>query len=148
MPLKATFTPQQLNLLIQCAELNLKYTEGLAEHFDFSSANPAPASEDSSAGTEIAVHIPSIICSLHDWTDAWFFLAQVSDIDLAAELYSSSRKVLRISAKQVAVFDRNAEKEKAVAIHHKENNMFQDNSMEFNMCSLILNRGNRRGAGN
>ncbi len=121
VPMKAALNPQQLNLLIQCAELNLKYTEGLGECFDFYphvDQNPQPAAVP--VGTELVVRCPAIAASLHDWTTEWFLLAQISDVNLAAEFHPNDKKVLRISARHVAVFDRNSEKQKAIAIHHKD----------------------------
>jgi len=128
-PIKISMNASQLSLLIQCVELNIEYTDGLGEYFNFANlqggtiktpTKDSPSKAKSQNGTIFNFNAPSAGCSVFDWTNEWFFQGHISNISVRNESYAGGRSVLRITAKSLCVFDRNIDHDKSLMLYHKD----------------------------
>jgi hypothetical protein len=117
--LRVVVNLEQIDLFIQCFNLNLNFTDGLKKYFSFSELTPEKNKEESKQNMELTVTAPSIIIMAQYWTDQWFLKAKISNIILHNKVLHTNSQ-LKILAHDLCILDWDEYKEKSLMSYHKD----------------------------
>ena len=103
-PLTLSLNTEQFNLLLQCMNLNLTYTDGLEEFFLFARVGQRKAKD--SLKVEVAVDCPKAALELFDHENERLLLSQIHSIYVSSRLFWDGRVITEINSEQMNLYDR------------------------------------------
>ncbi len=117
-PLQMSLNSEQFNILLQCVNLNLNYTDGLGEQFLFQRTKPWTAT--SSLKTRFDTQVPGVDVRLFDFENDWLIEFKAERIQLHSDLFWDARTETKLTADALFLYDRDLEARPTPMLYPRE----------------------------